>query len=64
MLTPHIEQELEQEGISLEEFSELLIRLMDYGILCRDESQREQQRSETARDKQKNQYGCVVLEHV
>ena len=43
MLTPHIEQELEQEGISLEEFSELLIRLMDYGILCRDESQREQQ---------------------
>lgn len=42
VLTPIIDQELEQEGISREEFSELLIRLLDYGILCRDESQREQ----------------------
>jgi hypothetical protein len=42
VLTPIIEQELEQEGISLEEFSELLIRLLDYGVLCRDESLREQ----------------------
>jgi len=42
VLTPIIEQELEQEGISLEDFSELLIRLLDYGILCRDESQKEQ----------------------
>ncbi|MEY8206063.1 MAG: DUF4194 domain-containing protein [Bermanella sp.] len=37
-----IEQLLEKEGVSLKEFSELLIRLLDYGVLCRDESQVEQ----------------------
>ncbi|TCS41341.1 DUF4194 domain-containing protein [Reinekea marinisedimentorum] len=33
---------LEKAGISRNEYSELLIRLLDYGVLCRDESQTEQ----------------------
>lgn len=33
---------LEKAGISRQEYSELLIRLLDYGVLCRDESQTEQ----------------------
>jgi DNA-binding protein len=37
-----IEQLLEKEGVHLKEFSELIIRLMDYGVICRDESQVEQ----------------------
>lgn len=37
-----IEKLLEKEGVQLKEFSELLIRLMDYGVICRDESQVEQ----------------------
>jgi len=37
-----IDKQLEKNGISNNELSELLIRLMDYGVLCRDESQREQ----------------------
>ena len=37
-----IDKQLEKNGISTNELSELLIRLMDYGVLCRDESQREQ----------------------
>ena len=37
-----IEQQLEKAGVSQNEYSELLIRLMDYGVLCRDESQTEQ----------------------
>ncbi len=37
-----IEQLLEKEGVTLKEFSELTIRLMDYGVICRDESQVEQ----------------------
>ena len=37
-----IEQLLEKEGVQLKEFSELVIRLMDYGVICRDESQVEQ----------------------
>ncbi|WP_396588875.1 DUF4194 domain-containing protein [Bermanella sp. R86510] len=37
-----IEQQLEKEGIQLKEFSELVIRLMDYGVICRDESNIEQ----------------------
>ena len=39
----YIEQKLEKEGLSRREFSELLIRLLDYGVICRDESQVEQQ---------------------
>lgn len=34
---------LEQQGLSRTEYSELLIRLLDHGVLCRDESQVEQQ---------------------
>ncbi len=34
--------QLEKAGISRNEYSELLIRLLDYGVLCRDESQTEQ----------------------
>ncbi|VAW72447.1 hypothetical protein MNBD_GAMMA10-2232 [hydrothermal vent metagenome] len=43
MLTDNIEQQLEKENISLNEFQELLIRLLNYAILCREESQIEQQ---------------------
>lgn len=38
----HIETALEKEGVQLREFSELMIRLTDYGVICRDESQVEQ----------------------
>lgn len=39
MFAEKIEQELRELGINADEFSELLIRLLDYGVLCRDESQ-------------------------
>ncbi|MFY9179578.1 MAG: DUF4194 domain-containing protein [Venatoribacter sp.] len=38
-----LEKDLEQQGLSQREFSDLLIRLLDYGVICRDESQIEQQ---------------------
>ena len=38
-----IEQQLEKHGLESRELSELLIRLLDYGVICRDESQVEQQ---------------------
>jgi hypothetical protein len=38
-----IEQKLEKHGLDRHELSELLIRLLDYGVICRDESQVEQQ---------------------
>lgn len=38
-----IEKELEKHGFDTREFTELLIRLLDYGVVCRDESQIEQQ---------------------
>tara|TARA_B100000809_G_C15129484_1_gene527741 strand:+ start:755 stop:1471 length:717 start_codon:yes stop_codon:yes gene_type:complete len=34
---------LQQEGVSTDRFSELLLRLLDYGVLCRNDSQTEQQ---------------------
>ena len=37
-----IDRELEKEGLSQKEYSELLVRLLDYGVICRDESQVEQ----------------------
>tara|TARA_Y100001934_G_scaffold254860_1_gene321226 strand:+ start:327 stop:1289 length:963 start_codon:yes stop_codon:yes gene_type:complete len=37
-----IDRELEKEGLSQKEYSELLVRLLDYGVICRDESQIEQ----------------------
>jgi hypothetical protein len=38
-----LDQRLETDGFSRQEYSELLIRLLDYGVICRDESQIEQQ---------------------
>lgn len=38
-----IERELDKQGLKTTEFSELLVRLLDYGVICRDESQIEQQ---------------------
>ena len=38
-----LEQRLVGQGVSITEYSELVIRLLDYGVLCRDESQIEQQ---------------------
>lgn len=37
-----IERALEKEGLNQKEYSELLVRLLDYGVICRDESQVEQ----------------------
>lgn len=37
-----LDAQLDKSGISRTEYSELLIRLLDYGVLCRDESQTEQ----------------------
>lgn len=37
-----LDRQLDQAGITGNEYSELLIRLLDYGVLCRDESQTEQ----------------------
>ena len=41
-LTETIEQHLERENLNLGEFQELLIRLLNYGVLCRGESLTEQ----------------------
>lgn len=38
-----LEQRLEQKGVSLEEFRGLLIRLVNYGVLERRESQTERE---------------------
>lgn len=38
-LTEQLQQALAAKRFSIDEFSELLIRLMDYGVLSRDESQ-------------------------
>jgi len=43
MLTDIVEQQLEKENINLSEFRELIIRLLNYSVLCRHESQVEQQ---------------------
>lgn len=42
MITDAIKNRLEKENISLSEFKELQVRLLNYGILCRAESQTEQ----------------------
>ena len=39
MFAEKIEEGLSELGVSPDEFSELLIRLLDFGVLCRDESQ-------------------------
>ncbi|WLD59259.1 DUF4194 domain-containing protein [Salinispirillum sp. LH 10-3-1] len=38
-----LQQQLDAVGITMDEFSELTVRLLEYGILSRDESQVEQQ---------------------
>jgi hypothetical protein len=38
-----LDHRLETDGFSRHQYSELLIRLLDYGVICRDESQIEQQ---------------------
>ncbi len=43
MLTDVLSQGLEKENLGLDEFRELIIRLLNYGVLCRGESQTEQQ---------------------
>jgi len=42
MITDAIKNRLEKENVSLSEYKELLVRLLNYGILCRAESQTEQ----------------------
>ena len=43
MLTDVLNQRLEKENLGLDEFRELVIHLLNYGVLCRGESQTEQQ---------------------
>jgi hypothetical protein len=42
MLTDCLENALEPTGVSVDEFSELAVRLLNYGVLCRGENQVEQ----------------------
>lgn len=42
MLKEWIEQQLKGKAVSVEDFTEVLLRLLDYGVICRDESQVEQ----------------------
>ena len=42
-LSELLKQKLASKQFSEDEFSELLIRLLDYGVICRDESQIEEQ---------------------
>ncbi len=42
IITQSLEKSLSQEGITLTEFSELVLRLLDYSVICREESQIEQ----------------------
>lgn len=39
IVTQALENSLRHEGITLTEFSELVLRLLDYSIICREESQ-------------------------
>ena len=43
MLTDALSQRLEKENLGLDEFRELVIRLLNHGVLCRNENQTEQQ---------------------
>lgn len=42
-LSSYLEERLAKSGIALDEFRELVVRLMNYGVLCRDESQTERE---------------------
>lgn len=43
MLIDYLNDGLEKTGVTLDEYRELCLRLLNYGVLCRDESQIEQQ---------------------
>lgn len=43
MLTDYLEDRLQKSGVTLDEYRELCLRLLNYSVLCRDESQVEQQ---------------------
>lgn len=43
MLTDYLEEHLQKSGVTLGEYRELCLRLLNYSVLCRDESQIEQQ---------------------
>ncbi len=42
MLSDYLQEQLEKDNLSLAEFSELALRLLNYGVLCRNASQTEQ----------------------
>ncbi|MDH4275976.1 MAG: DUF4194 domain-containing protein, partial [Gammaproteobacteria bacterium] len=42
-LYDHLEQRLEPTAVTFDELRELLVRLLNYGIVCRDESQTERE---------------------
>lgn len=42
-LNHYLQQRLEDSGISLDELRELLVRLLNYGVLCREENQTERE---------------------
>ena len=43
MLNEFLQEAVERENVTLSEFRELVVRLLNYGVLCRNESQVEQQ---------------------
>lgn len=42
-LNEHLEQQIRESSVSLDELRELLVRLLNYGIICRDENQTERE---------------------
>lgn len=42
MISQVLEEQLQSKGLTLSDFTELVLRLLDYSIICRDESQIEQ----------------------
>ena len=42
-INDYLEQRLEPDAVSLVELRELLVRLLNYGIVCRDENQTERE---------------------
>ena len=50
MLRDYLQERLDKAGVSLDEYQELCLRLLNYGVLCRDESQIEQQLYDRAFD--------------
>ena len=65
-LNEYLEERLEPSGISLEDLRELLVRLMNYGVLVRDQSQIERElydrfvRTEPIVTEALNLYGVTV----